>query len=69
MQKVPVPQARGRKHHHFSSIRAARIFAVMQTALGVLCMLLTEQIHSLFPFILGIQAVTESKKEMINDKN
>lgn len=54
MQKAPVPQARGRKHHHFTSIRAAKIFAILQTALGVLCMLFTEQIHSLFPFALGL---------------
>lgn len=54
MQKAPVPQARGHKHHHFTSIRAARIFAVLQTALGVLCMLFTEQIHSLFPLALGL---------------
>lgn len=54
MQKAPVPQARGRKHQHFTSICAAKIFAVLQTSLGVLCMLFTEQIHSLFPFALGL---------------
>lgn len=53
MQRAPVPKARKHAHHRFVSLYAARFFAVLQTVLGVLCMVFTEQIHSLFPYILG----------------
>ncbi len=54
MIKLPIPKAHGQKHHRFTSIRAARIFAVIQTIMGVACMLFTEQIHSIFPFTIGL---------------
>lgn len=53
IQKAPVPKARNLRRHHFTSIRAAKVFAVLQIMLGALCMLFTEQIYSIFPFILG----------------
>lgn len=57
LQKAPVPKAHGHKHHHFTSLRAAKAFALLQAALGVLCMVFTRQIHTLFPFILGFLMV------------
>ena len=53
MQKAPVPKSRNPPRRRFTSIRAARVFAALQAVLGAACMLFTEQIHSLFPFILG----------------
>ena len=58
MQKAPVPKSRSHPHRRFTSIRAAKVFAALQAALGAACMLFTEQIHSLFPFILGFLMVT-----------
>lgn len=57
LQKAPIPKARNHARHRFTSIRTAKAFAVLQTALGILCMLFTKQIHSLFPYILGILMV------------
>ena len=58
LQKAPVPKSRSHPHRRFTSIRAAKVFAALQAALGAACMLFTEQIHSLFPFILGFLMVT-----------
>lgn len=54
LEKVPVPAARGHRHFHFSSLKAARIFALMLILEGIACMLFTSQVHKLFPFLLGI---------------
>ena len=53
LQKAPVPKARNHSRHRFTSIRAARIFAAAQAVLGAACMLFTQQIHALLPYILG----------------
>ena len=58
LQKAPVPKSRKHPRRPFTSIRAAKVFAVLQAALGAACMLFTEQIHSLFPFILGFLMAT-----------
>lgn len=54
LQKVPVPAARGHRHFHFTSIKAARFFAFALMLAGIACMLFTSQVHKLFPIILGI---------------
>lgn len=50
----PIPAAHGHVHHHFTSIRAARIFAITQTILGGLCIFATDHIHGIFPIVLGL---------------
>ena len=54
MENAPVPRAYGHVRHSFVNIHAAIIFAVMQAILGIACILFTEQIHHVFPIILGI---------------
>lgn len=40
-------------HHHFTNTKAGRVIAVIQTLSGVACMLISEQIYSIFPYIIG----------------
>lgn len=54
LAKAPLPPAHGRRHVTFSSVTAARLFAILLILLGIACMAFTELIHALFPFILGI---------------
>ena len=56
-QKMPLPKAHSHGRRHFTSLRAARGFALLQTILGLLCMVFTQQLHALFPFILGFLMV------------
>ncbi len=57
MHNVPAPSAHKHDRHHFTSIRAASCFAVIQTILGIACILFTEQIHNIFPIVLGLLMV------------
>jgi len=52
-EKSPAHKAQKLRHHHFTSLTAARILASLLGILGVLCILFTEHIHSVFPYILG----------------
>lgn len=54
MENAPVPRAHGHIRHSFASIQAAIFFAVIQAILGIACILFTDQIHYVFPVILGI---------------
>jgi len=54
LENVPVPKSHGHTHHHFHNTHAAILFAIIQTLLGITCIVFTEQIHLLFPIILGI---------------
>ena len=54
IEKAPVPAARGHRHFHFTSLKAARFFACALVLAGIVCMLFTSQVHRLFPIVLGI---------------
>lgn len=58
VETAPVPKAHGHMRHIFTNVQAAIFFAVVQTILGIACILFTEQIHHVFPIVLGIFMVT-----------
>lgn len=53
IENGPMPSAKHRKRHRFTSLGAARLFAVLYALLGIACMVFTEQVHRVFPFVLG----------------
>jgi len=57
-ETAPLPKAHGHIHHSFTTVQSAIFFAVVQTILGIACILFTEQIHHVFPIILGIFMTT-----------
>lgn len=58
VETAPVPKAHGHMRHNFTNVQAAIFFAVVQTILGIACILFTKQIHHVFPIILGVFMVT-----------
>ena len=65
VEAAPVPKAHGHMRHSFTNVQAAIFFAVVQTMLGIACILFTEQIHHVFPIILGIFMVTLGSCDII----
>lgn len=65
VEAAPVPKAHGHMRHSFTNFQAAIFFAVVQTMLGIACILFTEQIHHVFPIILGIFMVTLGSCDII----
>ena len=53
MEQAPVPKSQKHPHFSFTSSRAATVFALVHALLGAACILFTEQIHDIFPFLLG----------------
>lgn len=53
MEKAYVPKAQKLHHHHFSSLTASRVLASLLGIQGLLYILFTNWIYSVFPYILG----------------